>query len=100
MVIIYFIKNEGNNIVFLPENPQDMRMIDFQYRDGNEVKNRLKSSFISELNELITVSNYLLVTLFKKSKSEIKPGNLSSENIEQEKESIKAKIQTKIDELR
>lgn len=91
--------SEGNNIVFLPENPQDMRMIDFQYRDGNEVKNKLKSSFISELNELITISNYLLVTLFKKSKSEIEPGNLSAEDVEQEKESIKAKIQAKIDEL-
>jgi len=92
--------SEGNNIVFLKKNPQNMRMIDFQYRDGNEVKNRLKSSFISELNELITVSNYLLVTLFKKSKSEIEPGNLSAEDVEQEKESIKAKIQAKIDELR
>ena len=91
--------SEGNNIVFLKKNPQNMRMIDFQYRDGNEVKNRLKSSFISELNELITVSNYLLVTLFKKSKSEIEPGNLSAEDVEQEKESIKAKIQAKIDEL-
>ena len=91
--------SEGTNIVFFIENPQNMRMIDFQYRDGNEVKNRLKSSFISELNELITVSNYLLVTLFKKSKSEIEPGNLSAENVEQEKESIKGKIQAKIDEL-
>ena len=91
--------SEGTNIVFFIENPQNMRMIDFQYRDGNEVKNRLKSSFISELNELITVSNYLLVTLFKKSKSEIEPGNLSAEDVEQEKESIKAKIQAKIDEL-
>ena len=91
--------SEGTNIVFFPENPQDMRMIDFQYRDRNEVKNRLKSSFISELNELITISNYLLVTLFEKSKSEIEPGNLSAENVEQEKESIKAKIQAKIDEL-
>ena len=90
---------EGTNIVFFIENPQNMRMIDFQYRDGNEVKNRLKSSFISELNELVTVSNYLLVTLFKKSKSEIEPGNLSAENVEQEKESIKTKIQAKIDEL-
>ena len=91
--------SEGTNIVFFIENPQNMRMIDFQYRDGNEVKNRLKSSFISELNELITVSNYLLVTLFKKSKSEIEYGNLSAENVEQEKESIKAKIQAKIDKL-
>jgi len=92
--------SEGTNIVFFPENPENMRMIDFQYRDEMEIKTRLKSSFISELNELITVSNYLLVTLFKKSKSEIEPGNLSAENVEQEKESIKAKIQAKIDELR
>ena len=91
--------SEGTNIVFFIENPQNMRMIDFQYRDGNEVKNRLKPRFISELNELITISNYLLVTLFKKSKSEIEYGNLSAENVKQEKESIKAKIQAKIDEL-
>ena len=91
--------SEGTNIVFFIENPQNMRMIDFQYRDEKEVKPILKPRFISELNELITISNYLLVTLFKKSKSEIEYGNLSAENVEQEKESIKAKIQAKIDEL-